>query len=80
MWRVARNYVTLLLIVASVWTLALWAALWQMVIRPVRRLTSNIIAFGEKPQEGADHRPQRTQQRDRPRGDRARRDAVLARP
>ena len=27
----------------------LWAALWQMVIRPVRRLTSNIIAFGEKP-------------------------------
>jgi signal transduction histidine kinase len=52
MWRVALNYVTLLLIVASVWTLALWAALWQMVIRPVRRLTSNIIAFGEKPQEG----------------------------
>lgn len=51
MWRVAINYVTLLLIVASVWTLALWAALWQMVIRPVRRLTSNIIAFGEKPQE-----------------------------
>jgi signal transduction histidine kinase len=51
MWRVAINYVTLLLIVASVWTLALWAALWQMVIRPVRRLTSNIIAFGERPQE-----------------------------
>jgi signal transduction histidine kinase len=51
MWRVALNYITLLLIVASVWTLALWAALWQMVIRPVRRLTSNIIAFGEKPQE-----------------------------
>jgi len=29
----------------------LWAALWQMVIRPVRRLTSSIIAFGERPQE-----------------------------
>ena len=52
MWRVARTYVTLMLLVASAWTLALWAALWQMVIRPVRRLTSNIVAFGEKPQVG----------------------------
>ena len=33
-------------------TCVLWAALWWMVLRPVRRLTSNIIAFGERPQEG----------------------------
>ena len=31
----------------------LWAALWRMVLRPVRRLTSNIIAFGESPQDAA---------------------------
>jgi signal transduction histidine kinase len=53
MWRVSRNFVTLLLTVSTVVTLVLWAALWQMVIRPVRRLTSSIIAFGERPQDAS---------------------------
>ena len=51
MWRVARAFITLSLIVASALTLVLWAALWQLVIRPVRRFTDNIVAFGENPQD-----------------------------
>jgi signal transduction histidine kinase len=51
MWRVSRNFLTLLLTVSAVVTLVLWAALWQLVIRPVGRLTKNIIAFGLSPQE-----------------------------
>ena len=39
------------LTIAAVVTCVLWAALWQMVLRPVRRLTSNITAFGERPQD-----------------------------
>ena len=37
--------------IAAVVTCVLWIALWHMVLRPVRRLTSNIIAFGEHPQD-----------------------------
>lgn len=51
-WRISRNFMTLSLIVSGVVTCVLWAALWWMVIRPVRRLTSSIIAFGERPQDG----------------------------
>jgi signal transduction histidine kinase len=53
MWRISRSFLTLSLIVSAVVTCVLWAALWWMVIRPVRRLTSSIMAFGERPQEGA---------------------------
>ena len=51
MWRVSRNFLTLSLAVSAAIVLVLWLALWQLVIRPVRRLTSSIIAFGEKPQD-----------------------------
>ena len=51
MWRLSRTYLTILLLESTLVTCVLWAALWQMVIRPVRRLTSSIIAFGEHPQE-----------------------------
>lgn len=51
MWRVSKNFLVLLLIISSVMTLVLWAALWQWVIRPVRRLTSSIIGFGANPQD-----------------------------
>ncbi|MGD0762733.1 MAG: HAMP domain-containing sensor histidine kinase [Roseiarcus sp.] len=53
MWRISRTFLTIALTIAAVVTCVLWAALWWMVIRPVRRLTSSIIAFGERPQEGA---------------------------
>ena len=53
MWRISRTFLALSLLVSSVVTCVLWAALWWMVIRPVRRLTSSIIAFGERPQESA---------------------------
>jgi signal transduction histidine kinase len=53
MWRISRNFLVLSLIISAVVTCVLWAALWSLVIRPVRRLTSSIIAFGEQPQESA---------------------------
>ena len=51
MWRVSRTFLTLSLIVSSALTLVLWGALWQLVIRPVRRFTNAIVAFGESPQD-----------------------------
>ncbi len=51
LWRVSRTFLNIALMIAAVVTCVLWAALWQMVLRPVRRLTSNIIAFGERPQD-----------------------------
>lgn len=51
LWRNSRNFLVLSLIVTVAGSLALWAALWRMVIRPVRRLTSSIIAFGADPQD-----------------------------
>ena len=51
-----------------------------MVLRPVRRLTSNIIAFGESPQDASRViAPSGQPRRDRPRRDGARRDAAVAR-
>jgi signal transduction histidine kinase len=51
LWRVSHTFLNIALMIAAVVTCVLWAALWQMVLRPVRRLTSNIIAFGERPQD-----------------------------
>jgi signal transduction histidine kinase len=53
LWRVSRNFRDISLTIAAVVTCVLWAALWRMVLRPVRRLTSNIIAFGESPQDAS---------------------------
>jgi signal transduction histidine kinase len=53
LWRVSRNFLNISLTIAAVVTCVLWAALWRMVLRPVRRLTSNIIAFGESPQDAS---------------------------
>ena len=53
LWRVSRNFLNISLTIAAVVTCVLWAALWRMVLRPVRRLTSNIIAFGENPQDAS---------------------------
>src|SRR6202453_1209820 len=50
LWRVSANFLAISLTIAAVVTCVLWAALWRMVLQPVRRLTSNIIAFGESPQ------------------------------
>jgi len=51
--RVSGNFLTISLVIAAVVTCVLWAALWRMVLQPVRRLTSNIIAFGESPQDAS---------------------------
>ena len=53
LWRVSRNFLNISLTIAAVVTCVLWAALWRMVLRPVRRLTSNIIAFGERPEDSS---------------------------
>ncbi len=51
LWRLSHTFLNIALMIAAVVTCVLWTALWQMVLRPVRRLTSNIIAFGEHPQD-----------------------------
>ena len=51
LWRVSHTFLNIALMIAAVVTCVLWAALWHMVLRPVRRLTTNIIAFGERPQD-----------------------------
>jgi signal transduction histidine kinase len=53
LWRVSRNFLTISLTIAAVVICVLWAALWRMVLQPVRRLTSNIFAFGESPQDAS---------------------------
>src|SRR4029077_2985741 len=53
LWRVSGNFLTISLTIGAVVTCVLWAALWRMVLQPVRRLTSNIIAFGESPQDAS---------------------------
>jgi signal transduction histidine kinase len=53
LWRVSGNFLTISLMIAAVVSCVLWAALWRMVLQPVRRLTSNIIAFGESPQDAS---------------------------
>ena len=53
MWRISRTFLIISLTVALVVACVLWAALWRMVLRPVRILTSNIIAFGERPQDAS---------------------------
>ena len=51
LWRVSHTFLNIALLIATVVASVLWAALWIMVLRPMRRLTSNIIAFGERPQD-----------------------------
>jgi signal transduction histidine kinase len=53
LWRVSGNFLAISLMIAAVVSCVLWAALWRMVLQPVRRLTSNIIAFGESPQDAS---------------------------
>jgi signal transduction histidine kinase len=53
LWRVSHDFLNISLTIAAVVTCVLWAALWRMVLQPVRRLTSNIIAFGESPQDAS---------------------------
>jgi signal transduction histidine kinase len=53
LWRVSGNFLAISLMIAAVVSCVLWAALWRMVLDPVRRLTSNIIAFGESPQDAS---------------------------
>src|SRR5271165_677564 len=51
LWRVSHTILDIALMIAAVVTCVLWIALWQMVLRPVQRLTTKIIAFGENPQD-----------------------------
>ena len=53
MWRFTRNFMSVVMTISAVIVLVIWASIWLMVLRPVRRLTSNIVAFGERPQDSA---------------------------
>jgi len=50
-WGFAGRFLRASLIISAAVALVLWTAMWLMVLRPVRRLTSNIIVFGEKPED-----------------------------
>ena len=50
-WGFAGRFLRTSLIISATVSLGLWGALWLLVLRPVRRLTSNIIVFGEKPED-----------------------------
>jgi len=53
MWRFTRNFLLIVMTISAVVVLVIWASIWLMVLRPVRRLTSNIVAFGERPQDAS---------------------------
>ena len=53
LWRVSHTFLIIALLIATVVAGVLWSALWVMVLRPMRRLTSNIVAFGERPQDAS---------------------------
>jgi signal transduction histidine kinase len=53
MWRFTRNFLSVVMTISAVVVLVIWASIWLMVLRPVRRLTSNIVAFGERPEDVA---------------------------
>lgn len=53
MWRFTRNFLSTVMTISVVVVLVIWASIWLLVLRPVRRLTSNIVAFGERPQDAA---------------------------
>ncbi len=53
MWRFSQTFLAISLTVSAIVASSLWGAIWLMVLRPVRRLTSNIMAFGERPQDAA---------------------------
>jgi signal transduction histidine kinase len=50
-WGYAGRFLRASLMISAAVALGLWIAIWLIVLKPVRRLTSNIIAFGEKPED-----------------------------
>ena|SRR5271170_202083 len=50
-WGYAGRFLRASLTISAAASLGLWFAIWLIVLKPVRRLTSNIIAFGEKPED-----------------------------
>ena len=41
----------ILVVIAVLTTLVVWLTLWRVVLQPVHKLTNNIVAFGERPQD-----------------------------
>ena len=51
--RVSRTFLALAVFLSGVGTLVLWAVSWWFVVRPVRRLTDNILAFAQSAEKQA---------------------------
>ncbi len=49
--QIAGAMFGILVTIAVVITLVVWLTLWRLVLRPVHKLTTNIVAFGERPQD-----------------------------
>jgi len=50
-WAYSGRFLRASVTISAAVALGLWMAIWLFVLRPVRRLTSNIIAFGQKPED-----------------------------
>jgi len=51
LWSYSKTFLGISLTLSAIVACSLWAAIWLVVLRPVRRLTSNIMAFGERPED-----------------------------
>lgn len=51
MVRFSTIFLGISLLLSALIVAVLWFLIWLMVLRPMRRLTSNIMAFGERPQD-----------------------------
>ena len=80
MLRFSRNILLLSLVISAITATLVYLALHYLFVRPMHRITANMMAFRARPgKSGAHHRAVRAQRRDRHRGARARRDAARSR-
>ncbi len=49
--QIAGAMAGILVAIAVLTTLVVWLTLWRVVLQPVHKLTNNIVAFGERPQD-----------------------------
>ena len=49
--QLAGTMLGILVSIAVLITLVVWLTLWRVVLQPVHKLTTNIVAFGERPQD-----------------------------
>jgi signal transduction histidine kinase len=49
--QIAGALLGIMIAIAVLITLVVWLTVWRLVLQPVHKLTTNIVAFGERPQD-----------------------------